>query len=82
MSVLLILEKKNLHTFIPGLCVLLLVNVPQLDATVAVTIGSLALTAPMVTGIVALKGLALANGMTKKKTSQTNNRLQLYDSDY
>jgi hypothetical protein len=50
-----------------GLCVLLLVNVPQLDATVAVTIGTLALTAPMVTGIVALKGLALANGMTKKK---------------
>jgi hypothetical protein len=49
------------------MCVLLLVNVPQLDATVAVTIGTLALTAPMVTGIVALKGLALANGMTKKK---------------
>ena len=42
-----------------GLCLLVLVSVPQLDATVAITVGTLALTAPQVTSIIALKALAV-----------------------
>ena len=48
---------------------LLLASVPQLDATIAISVGALALTAPQVTGIIALKALALGafgKGMTKK----------------
>ena len=49
---------------------LLLVSVPQLEATVAITVGALALTAPQVTGIIALKALAIGafgKGMTTTK---------------
>jgi len=45
-----------------GLCVLLLVSVPQLEATIPIAIGTLALTAPQVTGLIALKALALGKG--------------------
>ena len=41
---------------------LVLVSVPQLDATIAITVGTLALTAPQVTGLIALKALALGKG--------------------
>ena len=40
----------------------MLVSVPQLDATIAITVGTLALTAPQVTGLIALKALALGKG--------------------
>ena len=49
---------------------LLLVSVPQIEATIAIAVGGLALTAPQVTGIIALKALALGafgKGITKKK---------------
>ena len=59
-------KKENLDTFVPGLCLLLLVSVPQLEATIPLTIGTLALTAPQVTGLIALKALALGKGMTQK----------------
>ena len=61
-------EDLFFETLIPGLCVLLLVSVPQLEATIAISVGALALTAPQVTGIIALKALALGafgKGMTK-----------------
>ena len=41
-------------------------SVPQLEATIPLTIGTLALTAPQVTGLIALKALALGKGMTQK----------------
>ena len=66
---------KILDTVVPGLCLFLLVSVPQLEATIAIAVGGLALTAPQVTGLVALKALALAGfgkGMTKKKTANDN----------
>merc|ERR1712152_136007 len=50
---------NNMKTALLGLCLLVLVSVPQLDATVAITVGTLALTAPQVTGLIALKALAI-----------------------
>merc|ERR1711884_161471 len=50
---------KNMKISLLGLCLLVLVSVPQLDATVAITVGTLALTAPQVTGLIALKALAI-----------------------
>merc|ERR1711894_267493 len=46
-----------------GLCLLLLISVPQLEATIPITIGTLALTAPQVSGLIALKLLAVAKGV-------------------
>merc|ERR1712179_771528 len=50
-----------------GLCLCLLVSVPELEATFPITIGAgagaLALTAPQVSGLVALKLLAVAKGV-------------------
>merc|ERR1712045_374687 len=53
---------NNMKAALFGLCLLVLVSVPQLDATVAITVGTLALTAPQVTGLIALKALALGKG--------------------
>ena len=53
-----------------GLCLLVLVSVPQLDATVAITVGTLALTAPQVTSIIALKALAV--GAVAKGNNYSN----------
>merc|ERR1712045_312683 len=50
---------NNMKAALFGLCLLVLVSVPQLDATVAITVGTLALTAPQVTGLIALKALAI-----------------------
>merc|ERR1711902_478843 len=50
---------NNMKAALFGLCTLVLLLVPQPDATVAITVGTLALTAPQVTSIIALKALAV-----------------------
>merc|ERR1711860_441127 len=58
---------SHIMNFLFGLCMLLLISVPVLEATIPITIGAgagaLALTAPQVSGLIALKLLAVAKGV-------------------